>query len=234
MFEGAFSFFGRQKVRVSSVSYILPGRVTIGEARGTIGSESSPHRGFFLTAYEQSKYESEVSLLAQSSEMDLICVNPSSVHGPGRSTGTAKVFLDLARNRQRFFFDTTISLVDIEDCARGHLLAAEKGRPGERYILNAGGLDSRALVACIEAHSGKSIRPLYCPPAIFRRLAGASELLGSVSGRPSRLCRETFRNLEHGARYDGSKAERELGLVYKDPAACMASMVDWFKASGLV
>ena len=65
-----------------------------------------------------------------------ISVNPSSVQGPGRAGGTGKILIAYLNGRLRAFVDTDISLVDIRDCTEGHLLAAERGRPGERYVLS--------------------------------------------------------------------------------------------------
>ena len=67
-------------------------------------------------------------------ELDVVVVNPSSVQGPGRATGSAQLILDVVTGRLRFLTDTEVSFVDIDDCARGHLLAAEKGQRGQRYV----------------------------------------------------------------------------------------------------
>src|SRR6266496_494701 len=69
---------------------------TLGEASGTIGSEASPHRGWFLSDYERSKFEAERAVFATAREagLDVVSVNPASVQGPGRATGSAKLLLD--------------------------------------------------------------------------------------------------------------------------------------------
>ena len=108
--------------------------VTIGEESGEVATEESQHRGFFLSEYERSKHEAERVLFAEADGLEVVSVNPSSVQGPGRSTGTGRIFLVAANGSLPVLFDTTISLVDIDDCARGHLLAAERGISGRRYI----------------------------------------------------------------------------------------------------
>ena len=111
---------------------------SLGEAKGTIGNEASPHRGSYMSIYERSKHEGEQAALAAGARdgVDVISVNPSSVQGPGRAGGTGKILIAYLNGRLRAFVDTNISLVDIRDCTEGHLLAAERGRPGERYVLS--------------------------------------------------------------------------------------------------
>ncbi len=94
---------------------------TLGEERGSVGDEWSPHRGWFLSNYERSKYEAEKALLAEETTVELVVVNPSSVQGPGRSSGTGKLFLDLINGKIPAVIDSRFSIIDIEDCARGHL-----------------------------------------------------------------------------------------------------------------
>ena len=111
---------------------------TIGEPPGTVGTEQTSHRGWYLSAYERTKTEGERAALAAAGEVgqDLVLVNPSSVQGPGRAGGTARFFLAFLDGRLKVFVPTTVSLVDIDDCAEGHLLACERGVAGQRYLLN--------------------------------------------------------------------------------------------------
>ncbi len=115
----------------------------IGEAAGTVGSESTPHRGSYLSAYERSKHEGELAAFeaARRAGVDLVSVNPSSVQGPGRTGGTGRILLAYLNGRLKAFLDTHISLVDIRDCVEGHVLAEQHGKPGERYVLNGVTID---------------------------------------------------------------------------------------------
>ena len=92
---------------------------TLGEARGTVGTETSPHRGWFLSNYERSKFEAEQTVLTSARETgtELVCVNPASVQGPGRATGSARLLLDYLNGRLKAVVDSTISLVDIAPTA---------------------------------------------------------------------------------------------------------------------
>ena len=111
---------------------------TLGEAPGTIGREDTPHRGWYLSTYERTKTEGERAVLAAAREtgQDVVLVNPSSVQGPGRAGGTGRFLLAFLDGRLKVFVQTNVSLVDIGDCVEGHLLAAERGQAGERYLLN--------------------------------------------------------------------------------------------------
>ncbi len=88
---------------------------TLGEAHGTVGREDVAHRGTFLSRYERSKYlaERRVRSWAQLLGVDVVCANPSSVQGPGRTEGSARLLLDLVNGRLPVLVETVISLVDI-------------------------------------------------------------------------------------------------------------------------
>src|SRR5438876_11246600 len=88
------------RARVRRVVY-TSSAATLGEARGTVGTERSPHRGWFLSNYERSKFEAERRVLSAARETgsEVVCVNPASVQGPGRSTGSARFLLDYLNGR---------------------------------------------------------------------------------------------------------------------------------------
>jgi dihydroflavonol-4-reductase len=208
--------------------------VTVGEEAGSIGSESSPHRGHYLSYYERTKTEAERMLLAERGSLDVVIVNPSSVQGPGRSTGTGRMLLEAARGRSRLLVDTTFSLVDIEDCARGHLLAAERGQAGERYLLSGSTLTTRQAVGLIDRLMGRDSRAFFLRRPVF---SGLGRLVGAgyaVVGRDAPVCAESVRVLLHGHRYDGSRATRELGLDYTPIDETLSRTIAWFQAEGML
>ena len=209
---------------------------TIGEPEGAIGREDTPHRGWFLSTYERSKTEGErVALETGRQEgVDVVSVNPCSVQGPGRAGGTARFLLAFLDGRLKLFVDTHVSLVDIKDCTAGHLLAAERGTPGERYILSGVTLTISEAFALAAEVAGVERSPRLVP----RR---AATVAGSVVEHAFRLvrrrppvCREMVRTLIHGHRYDGSRAERELGLRYTDPRETIRRTVTWAREVGLL
>lgn len=209
---------------------------TIGEPEGVVGREDTPHRGWFLSTYERSKTEGERAVLEAGREqgVEVVCVNPSSVQGPGRSGGTARILLAFLDGRLKLFIDTNVSLVDIRDCAAGHLLAAERGVPGERYILNGMSLTVPEILSLVSDVAGIDRRPRLVPRWVATVAAAAVERAFRVARRQPPVCREMVRTLIHGHRYDGSRAERELGLRYTDPRETVRRTIDWARRAGLL
>jgi dihydroflavonol-4-reductase len=209
---------------------------SLGEPEGTVGREDSPHRGTFLSAYERSKHDGEAAALAAARRagVELVSVNPASVQGPGRAGGTGRILLAYLNGRLKAFVDTHISLVDIADTVEGHLLAAERGRPGERYVLSGATLTSREALEVVSALTGITDTPRLLPSSVAMTAAAAVEAGARVRGRTPPLCREMVRTLLHGHRYDGSRAERDLGLHYTPVRETFRRTIEWALAEGLV
>ncbi|MGN6166612.1 MAG: NAD-dependent epimerase/dehydratase family protein [Solirubrobacteraceae bacterium] len=209
---------------------------TIGEPAGTIGTEQTPHRGWYLSTYERTKTEGERAALtaAREVEQDLVCVNPSSVQGPGRAGGTARFLLAFLDGRLKVFVPTNISLVDIDDCVEGHLLAAERGGSGQRYLLSGTTLTMTDALALAGEVAGVRRRPVLLPRRVASIAAAIAERGFSIAGRQPPICREMVRTLVHGHRYDGSRAQRELGLHYTEPRDTLRRTLEWARAEGLL
>jgi dihydroflavonol-4-reductase len=208
----------------------------IGEQRGRVGREDSPHRGWFLSHYERSKFEAERAVMAAAADsgLELVCVNPASVQGPGRTTGTARLLIDFLNGRLRAIVDSRLSLVDIRDCTEGHILAEEKGAPGERYLLAGASLTVREAIAVLARVTGRKERTRTLPPLLALGAATAVEATGRLRRRRPPVCRELVRTLLHGHSYDGSKATRELGLRYTPLEETIRRTVSWYVEHGLV
>ena len=206
----------------------------IGEEHGTIGTESSPHRGSYLSHYERSKHLAEQAMISEPTNVELVVVNPSSVQGPGRSSGTGKLILDVARGKLPVLVDTRLSIVDIDDCARGHLLAAERGKPRESYILNSFTLPIRDAIEMLEGRLGRDIKVRYLPGWVAQGASMVIEGAWRSVGRKPPLCREMIRTVRNGHAYDGSRATRELGLEYTPAEEILARLIDWFRNEGML
>lgn len=208
--------------------------VTIGEAEGEVGTEASMHRGEFLSEYERSKTVAERLVLERANEIEVVSVNPSSVQGPGRSTGTGAIFLAIARGNLPVLIDTTISLVDIDDCARGHLLAAQNGESGERYLLSGSVLTIREAVFMLQRKTGRRKSPWFLRPGAAAALAPLVDAVFGLVGKQTAFCAESVAVLLHGHRYDGSRVTRELGLEYTSLDETLDRTLMWFDTEGLV
>ena len=209
---------------------------TIGEPPGTVGTEQTVHRGWYLSTYERTKTEGERAALAAAREVgqDLVLVNPSSVQGPGRAGGTGRFLLAFLDGRLKVFVPTVISLVDIDDCVTGHLLACERGAAGERYLLNGMTLPIERALALAAEVAGVQARPRLVPQRVATVAAGLLERGFRLARRRPPICREMVRTLLHGHRYDGSRAERDLGLRYTEPRETIRKTVAWARAEGLI
>lgn len=207
----------------------------LGEFRGTVGREDSPHRGRFLSSYERSKYLAERRVLAWSEGLgvDVVCVNPSSVQGPGRTGGSARLLLDLANGRLPVLVDATISIVDVADCTQAHILAEDRGAPGDRYVVSGATLTMREAVALLRRIAGVPERARFVPPLVVRAGGSAVEAFSRLARRDPPVCREAVRTLLHGHRYDGSRAERELGLRYTPLEETLVRTLTWYAERGL-
>ncbi len=209
---------------------------SVGEAAGTVGHERSLHRGSYLSVYDRSKHEGEQAAFAAAHRtgIELVAVNPSSVQGPGRKAGNGKLVIDYLNGKLPAFVDTHVSVVDIEDCTRGHLLAAERGRPGARYVLNGATITSGEALELIAELSGVREKVRIVPPPVAMAAATLAEGVYRVRGRTPSLCRGRVRTFLHGHRYDGSLATRELGLDYTPVAETFRRTIEWAVEEGLV
>jgi len=209
---------------------------TLGEPPGVVANEWTPSRGWYLSKYEESKTLGERAAMEAASALgqDVVYVLPSSVQGPGRAGGTGRFVLAFLDGRLKVFIDTWVSLVDIQDCIAGHLLAAERGAAGERYVLNGIRLRITDLLDLAADVAGVTRAPRPLPRPLASLGGAATELAFRARGRQPPVCREFVRTLLHGHRYDGSRAERELGLVYTPARDTLQRTVDWARAEGLL
>jgi dihydroflavonol-4-reductase len=207
---------------------------TLGEKSGTVGREDSMHRGWFLSEYERSKYEAERAVLdaARSKDLDLVCVNPSSVQGPGRAGGTTKILVYYITGKLKYFVNTRFSIVDIDDCTRGHMLAEREGRSWNRYVLNSGTISAIDALGVMARITGVKYVPRFVPGPLAIGVAGAAANVYRLRGKAPPVCSEMVRTLVHGHAYDGSRAARELGLEYTPIEDTLERTVQWLIEEG--
>ena len=218
---------------VSKVIY-TSSAATLGEVHGTVGNESSPHRGWFLSDYERTKYLAEQRVLHDAAYrgVDVVCVNPSSVQGPGRLHGTARLLLQYLNGSMKFLVNTRMSFLDIADCTAGHLLAEQHGKPGERYVLNGATFTTRELIGLVASTTGIERRVIWLPGQVAMAGAVAIEAGARAAKRKPPICREMIRTILNGHTYDGSRAERELGLHYTPVEETITRTLRWYSENG--
>lgn len=207
----------------------------IGESAGTVADEETAHTGVFLSHYARSKTLGESAFFEEASRwgVEAVAVNPSSVQGPGRAGGSTLI-LRLALNMSRpVAVDTTLSIVDIEDCTRAHVLAAERGVDGARYLISGASLPVADAVVLLSEIAGRPITPIVIP----RLLASLAYPLVAIAGlargdRP--ICVEMLRTLLHGHQFDVSRSIDDLGMSYTPIAETFDRTVQWLAREGLV
>ena len=209
---------------------------SLGEPEGTVGTEDCTHRGSYLSVYDRSKHEGEQAVFAAAGDtgVEVVAVNPSSVQGPPRTGGNGGIIIAYLNGKLPVFVETTVSLVDIRDCVEGHLLAAERGGSGRRYVLNGATIHSLEALEIASGLSGVRDRVRMIPPPVARTAVAMAEAAYRLRGKTPSVCRARVRTILHGHRYDGSRATRELGLEYTPVADTFARTIEWAVAEGLV
>jgi nucleoside-diphosphate-sugar epimerase len=166
------------------------------------------------SAYERSKQHAEELALAAAGDMELVFVNPAAVYGPG-PLGSAslerKLFEPIVRGRLPALTPGGFGVVFSDGVGSAQLLAAERGRPGERYIICDEHLTLRQLAETVVRVAGRGRVPPTVPVSLARVLAPAGELLARVIRRPPLIARGELQFLLWNAAPDSSKAQRELG-----------------------
>lgn len=201
--------------------------VTLGEKLGTEGNEESKHRGYFLSKYEESKFLAEEEAFRFKKEFDFVSVNPSSVQGPGRVSGTAKLLISTLSKKYPPLIKNHLSVVDIDDCTHGHYNALLHGRSNERYVLNSFQSTSEELIKVLKNLSTWNGSPVYIPKLGLKVIAPIGDLYKVFSNSPPVLCTESARVLTHGHQYNGSKAKDELQIPYTNLEAFIKKTVNW-------
>lgn len=222
-----------QQTQVDRIVYTSTA-VVIGERKNEVGTETTEHRGYFLSAYERAKFEADRIVRTYLDQgLPIVTVNPAGVYGPGDLKPTGRTVIDLLNRRVPALFTGTTSIVYLNDAARGHLLAATKGRIGERYILCSHTASLTELGREIGRLGGVRI-PFTIPAPLASPYAFAGECFSHLTKRPPVLSKETLRLVAHGFRVDGSRAAKELGLEYTPLEEGLRAAMQWYWEQGLL
>jgi len=187
--------------------------------------------------YKKSKYLAERVALEFARDLPVVIVNPSFPVGPGdiKPTPTGRTILDFLNRKMPAYVDTGMNVVDVEDVALGHLLAAEKGRVGERYILGGENLTMKQLLDLLAEITGlpapRFRLPYYPILAMSFLNAGFCTLFPSCTPR---MTPQTIRMSRHLMFFDPSKAVEELNFPQTPAREALDKAVAWFKENGYV
>jgi dihydroflavonol-4-reductase len=203
---------------------------------GGLGTEDTPVSLDQMAGhYKRSKYLAEQEVLKLAKEgLPVVIVNPSAPVGAGdvKPTPTGQVIVDFMKGRMPAYIDTGLNIVDVDDVAAGHLLAMEKGRKGERYILGCKNLMLKEVFDILSRLTGVKAPSLRLPRSLILPLAYMNEWLAQLTGQPPRIPLEGVKMAKYRMHYDCSKAIRELGIPQTPPETALEKAVRWFRSHG--
>ncbi len=205
-------------------------------SEGGVGTEETPVSLEQMAGhYKRSKYlaEQEVLKLARAG-LPVVIVNPSAPVGAGdvKPTPTGQVIVDYMKGRMPAYIETGMNIVDVDDVAAGHLLAMEKGRVGERYILGNKNLMLREVFEILSRLTGIKAPSIKLPRLAILPLAHLNLWLSNMTGQPPRIPLEGVKMAKYKMHYDCTKAIRELGIPHTPPEMALEKAVRWFREHG--
>ncbi|MDY0384450.1 hopanoid-associated sugar epimerase [Trichlorobacter sp.] len=166
--------------------------------------------------------------------LPLIIVNPSTPVGPQdiKPTPTGKIIVDFINGTMPAYLDTGLNLIAVEDCARGHILAAQKGQIGSKYILGNRNLTLREIFAMLERITGQPAPKVRLPYWPILLAAYANEGIARITGREPLIPLAGVQMARKFMYFDSSRAVNELGLPQTSVESALGRAVDWFMANG--
>ncbi len=188
--------------------------------------------------YKRSKFLAEQAVRERAAGlgMPVVTVNPSTPIGPGdsRPTPTGRIVLDAACGRMPAYVDTGLNIVHVDDVAEGHVLARDRGRPGERYILGGADMSLKEILAMVATLCGRKPPSVRLPRAVVYPIALISETLSRITRAEPRVTLDGLRMSRKHMYFSSRKAENELGYRSRPAERAIADAVDWFRAHGRI
>ena len=201
---------------------------------GSSANENQPmNTATLCNDYKLSKYEAEqVAHELFGRGLPVVIVNPSTPVGPRdiKPTPTGKIILDFLSRKMPAYIDTGLNLIDVSDCARGHILAEEKGRLGERYILGNKNMSLKEILLALETLTGLKAPRIKMPYWVAYAAGLACEWASdNITHQPPSVPLAGVKMAKYFMYFDPSKAIRELGLPQNPVENALGQAVCWFK-----
>jgi dihydroflavonol-4-reductase len=187
--------------------------------------------------YKRSKWLAEKEALAAAKNgLPVIVAMPTTPVGPWdwKPTPTGKIILDFLNGKMPGYVETGLNFVGVEECAAGHLLLAEKGKVGERYLLGAENLTLKGMLDLLSKITGLPAPKLKIPHGLALGVAYASTVFSRLIGREPGIPVEGVKIARHMMYVDCSRARRELGFKAGPVAAALERAVRWYEANGYI
>ncbi len=206
-------------------------------SNGHVADENSPvSLANMIGPYKRSKFMAEeVAMAAGRSGMDVVVVNPTTPVGERdiKPTPTGRIVVDFLKKKFPAYVDTGLNLVDVTECARGHVAALEKGRSGERYILGGENLTLKQILDKLAAITGLPSPRVKVPYFMALATGVVDEIVtGRIMGKEPRATIDAVRMGRKKMFVVSAKAERELGWKTVPVDGALRRAVDWFQSNG--
>jgi dihydroflavonol-4-reductase len=187
--------------------------------------------------YKRSKWMAEQEALSAAKKgLPVIVAMPTTPVGPWdwKPTPTGKIVLDFLNGKLPGYVETGLNFVGVEECAAGHLLIAEKGKVGERYLLGGENLTLKAMLDILAKITGLRAPSLKIPHGLALSVAYANTVLSRLVGREPGIPIEGVKIARHMIFVDSSRAQRELGFKAGSVTAALERAVRWYEANGYI
>ena len=187
--------------------------------------------------YKRSKFLAELEAIkAAGAGLPVVIVNPTAPVGPGdwKPTPTGRIIVDFLNGRMPAYVDTGLNVVNVEDVATGHLLAAAKGRIGERYILGARNMTLKQILEALSKITGRPSPRVRLPHALALAAGYAEEWISRLKGREPRIPVEGVKMSRHRMFVGSDKAQKELGYSPEPVEEGLERAVRWYEEHGYV
>ncbi len=181
--------------------------------------------------YKRSKFQAELVALDRAEKgIPVVIVNPTAPVGERdvKPTPTGKIILDFLQGKMPAYLDTGLNFVDVRAVARGHLLAAERGRVGQRYLLGDRNMELREALEVLARLSGRHAPKLRIPYAVAYAVGAVSTGISALTGREPMVALEGVKLAGHRMYVDSDKASRELGYEPGNVDDAFRRAIEWF------
>ncbi|MHB9037216.1 MAG: hopanoid-associated sugar epimerase [Armatimonadota bacterium] len=203
---------------------------------GDLGNEDTPvTREELVGHYKKSKFDAEkVAVEYAEKGLDVVIVNPSTPVGPGdvKPTPTGKIIADFLKGKMLAYVDTGLNIISVEDVAGGHLLAAEKGVCGRKYILGNSNLTLKQILDNLADISGRKPPSVCIPHWVALVAAVVDTAYNGILGKPPGIPIEGALMARKKMFFSSERAVTELGLTQSPVEDALAASVEWFRSHG--
>lgn len=204
---------------------------------GSPAHETTPvTAGDMIGTYKHSKYLAErvVEDMVRNQKLPAVIVNPSTPIGPRdiKPTPTGRIITETVKGKVPAYVDTGLNIAHVDDVARGHLLAFEKGKIGEKYVLGGENLPLSEIFALIAGAAGLPAPTVKLPRLPLFPVAAIMEAIAYCGGPEPLLTIDSLRMAGHHMYFSSAKAESELGYTHRPAREAIRDALHWFKQNG--